>query len=71
MHYLHIQDKTKTCTGSKAQEVIGFRDEQTPIEPPDLSGTNWKYVFIQTTSRLQKLPQGTHFMFCKLNLDYY
>ena len=32
---------------------------------PDLSDTEWKYVFIQSTSRIRILSKDSHFMYCK------
>ena len=51
--------------GSKARDIIGATDDRQTIKLPDLSTTQWKYVFIQSTSRLRMLPQETHFLFCK------
>lgn len=53
--------------GSEAQRKIGFRSEQKPITLADLNDPWWHYVFIQSTSRLQLLEQGSNFMFCKFS----
>ena len=61
------QDEKRTCTGPKAREIIGVRDEREYLTLPDLRRTQWEYVFIQSTSRLTTLLKGTRFMFCKIN----
>ena len=61
-----IQDEEKICTGPSARKRIGVSIKRERLTLPDLSGTPWKYVFIQSTSRIKKLPAGTHFMFCKI-----
>ena len=54
------------CTGPKAHKVIGVSGKREPLMLPDLSGTPWKYVFIQSNSRIKILQEGSHFMFCKI-----
>ena len=66
----NLQDKKHVCTGSKARNIIGISDKRELSMLPDLSGTQWKYVFIQSTSRIQMLREGTHFMFCKITCSY-
>ena len=61
-----IQDRKSKCSGSKARKLIGFKDEHTPVRRSDLKGNRWKYVFIQSTSQLQILPEGSHFIFGKI-----
>ena len=56
------------CTGPTAREVIGINDKREFLTLPDLSGTQWKYVFIQSTSRIKTLLEGTYFIFCKITL---
>ena len=63
---LLIQDEKHLCVGPEAQKVIGICDKRQIIRP-DLSNTKWKYVFIQSNSRVRKLPKGSYFMFCKLS----
>ena len=67
---MHTQDKQSICTGSKAQREIGFKNKQRPIKLADLHDPLWHYVFIQSTSRLQMLTQGSNFMFCKFIINY-
>ena len=65
-YYVYMQDKEQTCTGPKAREIIGVSDKRELLTLPDLSHTPWTYVFIQSTSRIRTLLEGTHFMFCKI-----
>ena len=60
-----IQDEKRICTGLRARKMIGFKDEQTPVTLSNLKSNSWKYVFIQSNSRIRVLPKGTHFIFCK------
>ena len=60
-----MQDEKKICTGGEARAIVGVSDKREHLTLPDLSGTQWKYVFIQSTSRIKILPEGSHFMFCK------
>ena len=60
-----MQDERRICTGRPARKIIGVSDKRETIKLPDLSGREWKYVFIQNTSRIQILPEGTLFMYCK------
>ena len=53
------------CTGPKARALLGFCDKRQPIKMPE---SPWKYAFIQSTSRLRKLPKDTHIIFCKSNI---
>ena len=46
--------------------MIGFKDKQTPVKLSNLRSNSWKYVFIQSTSRIRVLPGGTHFIYCEL-----
>ena len=62
-----LQDKEQRCTGSKARKIIGVSDKRELLMLPDLSTTPWKYVFIQSTSRVRMLCEGTHFLFCKIH----
>ena len=60
-----MQGKNRKCTGRKARNIIGVTDKREMIKLPDLSGTEWKYVFIQSTSRIKTLPEDSLFMYCK------
>lgn len=62
-----LQDKEQRCTGSKARKILGVSDKRELLMLPDLSATPWKYVFIQSTSRVRMLCEGTHFLFCKIH----
>jgi hypothetical protein len=53
--------------GPEAQKLVGVRNKRKKIRP-DLSNTKWKYVFIQSNSRIRKLPEGSYFLFCKFVL---
>jgi hypothetical protein len=65
----NLKDKKQRCTGSNARNIIGVSDKRELLTLPDhdLSGTQWKYVFIQSISRVRMLCEGTHFMFCKIH----
>ena len=56
------------CTGHKACKIIGVSDKREKVKLPDLSNSGWKYVFIQSTSRIRTLSEGMFFMYCKLSL---
>ena len=60
---------TYVATGPEAHEIIGVNDKRERSTLPDLSGTPWKYVFIQSTSQIQMLQEGSHFMLCKININ--
>ena len=62
-----MQDEKQLCMGPEAQKLVGVCDKR-QILRPDLSNTKWKYVFIQSNSRIRKLPKGSYFLFCKLVL---
>ena len=61
-----MQDEKKVCEASNIIDISGKRELLTLPDLIELRGTPWKYVFIQSTSRLQMLHKGTHFMFCKI-----
>ena len=48
---------------------MGISDKRELMILPDLSGTQWKYVFIQSTSRIRILPEESRFMFCKAAIN--
>ena len=60
-----MQGKNRKCTGRRARNIIGVTGEREKMKLPDLSGTEWKYVFIQSTSRIKTLPEDSLFMYCK------
>ena len=35
------------------------------ISPPDLTGTKWKHIFIQSYSKERELLPGTKFLYCE------
>ena len=49
--------------GPEARQLLGFRNKKQPVKIPE--SLKWKYVFIQSTSRIRKLLKGTHFIICK------
>jgi hypothetical protein len=58
-----MQDQKQKCTGPEARSIIGVSDiKRERMKLPD---TKWKYVFIQSTSRIRILSEGSHFMYCK------
>ena len=63
-----LQDEQQMCTGHKARKIIGVSDKREKVKLPDLSNSGWKYVFIQSTSRIRTLLEGMFFMYCKLLL---
>ena len=63
-----LQNEQQICTGHKACKIIGVSDKREKVKLPDLSKSEWKYVFIQSTSRIRTLSEGMFFMYCKLLL---
>ena len=53
------------CPDREARKIIGISDKGEKVKLRDLADTEWKYAFIQSTSRLKILPEGSLFMHCK------
>ena len=68
--HIHIQDKRRLCSNRQARKIIGISDKREKVKLPDLSNTEWKYAFIQSTSRIRTLPEGSLFMYCKSIITY-
>lgn len=62
---IHIQDKRRLCSDRQARKIIGISDKREKVKLPDLKNTEWKYIFIQSTSRIRMLPKGSLFMYCE------
>ena len=53
-------------TGPGARDFIGAKvgyDDHKQIDPPNLNGTRWKCMFIQSKSYDRTLKGGTKFLF--------
>ena len=55
-----------------AQELIGMnRNIQDNVTIPDLSGTKWRHVFVESRGPNRKLSPNTKFLFCKHITNYF
>ena len=63
-----IFKNNKIYTGPGARNFIGADveyDDKAKIHPPNLDGTQWKCVLIQSTSHHRVLKDGTQFYYFK------
>ena len=52
---------------SKAHNYItvDYDDQTCMVEPPDINGSYTVTVFVQSTSRINMLKEGTTFLYCE------
>ena len=53
------------CPDRQARKIIGISDKREKVKLHALTDTEWKYAFVQSTSRIRILPEGSLFMHCK------
>ena len=53
------------CPDRQARKIIGISDKREKVKLNALTDTEWKYAFVQSTSRIRILPEGSLFMHCK------
>jgi hypothetical protein len=61
----------RVSSDRQARKLLGISDKREKVKLPDLSNSEWKYAFIQSTSRIQMLPEGSLFMYCKSRHNNY